>query len=61
MAYQWVENPGDAVRLWSFLYKTFSFDTNKIHRLSLQTLVRKVGSQPTPDQKKNIALRCSQL
>jgi hypothetical protein len=36
----------------------FGFDTNIIYRLSLQTLVRKVRSQPTSDQKKDIALRC---
>src|SRR5260221_4592148 len=32
-----------------------------MHRLSLQALARKVGSHPTPDQKKDIALRRSRL
>jgi hypothetical protein len=44
-----------------FLSKTSDFDTNKICRLSLQALVRKIGSHPTPDQKKDIVLRRSQL
>ena len=44
----------------SFLSKTSDFDTNKC-RLSLQALVRKIGRHPTPDQKKDIALRCSRL
>ena len=61
MACHRVKNPGDAVRLCSFLSKIFDFDTNKIHRLSLQALVRKVGTQPTPDQKKDVALRRSRL
>jgi hypothetical protein len=45
----------------SFLSKTSDFDTTKIRRLSLQALVRKVGSHPTPDQKRDITLRRSRL
>ena len=45
----------------SFLSKTSDFDTEKIRRLLLQALVRNIGSHPTPDQKRDIALRCSQL
>jgi hypothetical protein len=33
----------------------------KTHRLLLQALVRKIGSYPTPDQKRDITLRHSQL
>ena len=44
----------------SFLSKTSDFDANKC-RLSLQALVRKIGRHPTPDQKKDIALRRSRL
>jgi hypothetical protein len=47
--------------LGSFLSKTSDFDIKKIHRLSLQALVRKFESHPTPDQKRDIALRRSQL
>jgi hypothetical protein len=45
----------------SFLSNTSSFDTNKICRLSLQADVRKIGSRPTPDQKRDIALKRSRL
>ena len=45
----------------SFLSRTSDFDTQKIRRLSLQALVRKIGSHPTPDQKRDIALRRSRL
>src|SRR5712691_1668734 len=45
----------------SFLTKAPNFDTEKICRLSLQALVRKIGSHPTPDQKRDITLRRSQL
>jgi hypothetical protein len=45
----------------SLLSKTSDFDTKKLHRLSLQALVRKIGPQPTPDQKRDIALRRSRL
>ena len=45
----------------SFLIKSPDFDTNKICRLSLQALVRKNGSHPTPDQKRDIALKRSRL
>jgi hypothetical protein len=45
----------------SFLRKTSGFDTMKIRRLSLQALVRKIGSHPTLDQKRDIALRRSRL
>jgi hypothetical protein len=45
----------------TFLSKTSDFDTIKSHRLSLQALVRKVGSNPTPYQKRDVALRQSQL
>jgi hypothetical protein len=45
----------------SFLSETSDFDTTKICRLSLQALVRKIGSHPTPDQKRDIALRRSRL
>jgi len=44
-----------------FLSKTCDFDTDKICRLSLQALMRKIGSHPTPDQKRDIVLRRSQL
>ena len=44
-----------------FLSKTPDFDTNKICRLSLQALARKIGSHPTPDQKRDLALKRSQL
>jgi len=37
--------------------ETFSFDPRKLHRLSLQALVRKTGSYPTPDQKRDLTLR----
>lgn len=42
-------------------YKTSGFDTKKICRLSLQAQVRKIGSHPTPDQKRDIVLRRSRL
>jgi hypothetical protein len=45
----------------SFLSKTSDFDTKNIHRLSLQALVRNIGSHPTPDQKRDITLRRSRL
>jgi len=45
----------------SYLSKTCGSDTKKIYRLSLQALVRKLGSHPTPDQKMDITLKCSQL
>ncbi len=45
----------------SFLTKAPDFDTEKICRLSLQALVRKIGSHPTPDQKRDITSRRSQL
>ena len=35
--------------------------TRKICRLLLQALVRKIGAHPTPDQKRDIALRHSQI
>jgi hypothetical protein len=49
------------IQCGTFLYKTSGFDTNKICRLSLQALVRKIGSNPTPDQKRDIAIRRSRL
>jgi len=61
VACQWVENSRDAVWLPQFLSKTSNIDTKKICRLSLQALVRKIGSHPTPDQKRDIALRRSRL
>jgi len=45
----------------SLLSKTSNFNTKKICRLSLQALARKIGPHLTPDQKRDIALRCSQL
>ena len=45
----------------SFFHKTFDFDTNKICRLSLQALVRKTGSRLTPNQKRDIVLKRSQI
>jgi len=45
----------------SFLSKASDIDTKKIHRLSLQALVRKIGSHPTLDQKRDIVLRRSHL
>ena len=45
----------------SFLSEASDIDTKKICRLSLQALVRKIGSHPTPDQKRDIALRRSRL
>jgi len=44
-----------------FLSKTCDFDTDKICRLSLQALMRKIGSHPMLDQKRDIVLRRSQL
>ena len=35
--------------------------TKKIHRLSLQALVRKIGSCPTPDKEREIALKRSRI
>jgi hypothetical protein len=37
------------------------FDNDKISRLSLQAMVRNIGSHPTPDQKRDIALKRSRL
>ena len=45
----------------SFFRKAFDIDTNKICRLSLQALVRKTGSLPTPDQKRDIVLKRSRI
>ena len=45
----------------SFLRKASGFDAKRICRLSLQALVRKIGSHPTPDQNRDIALRRSRL
>ena len=45
----------------SFLHKNFDFNTNKMCRFLLQALVRKTGSYPTPDQKRDIILKCSQI
>jgi len=45
----------------SFLSRTSDFDVKKIRRLTVQALVRKIGSHPTPDQKRDIALRRSRL
>ena len=45
----------------SFLSKASDIDAKKIHRLSLQALVRKIGSHPMPDQKRDIVLRRSHL
>src|SRR6267378_2265851 len=61
MACQRIKISRDAVWLWQLLSKTSDFDTKKLRRLSLQALVRKIGSHPTPDQRRDIALRCSRL
>jgi len=45
----------------SSLSKIYGSNMKKINRLSLQALVRKLGSHPTPDQKMDITLRHSQL
>ena len=45
----------------SLLSETSDIDTKKLYRLSLQALVRKTGSHPTPDQKRDLALRRSWL
>ena len=45
----------------SFIGNTSDFDTNKLCRLLLKALVRKIGSHPTPDQKKDLALKHSWL
>jgi len=45
----------------SYLSKTHGSDAKNIYRLSLQALVRKLGSRPTPDQKTDITLRRSRL
>lgn len=45
----------------SFLRNAYDFNAMKTHRLSLQALVRRFGFSPTPDQKRDIALRRSQL
>jgi hypothetical protein len=61
VARQRIENSRDAVWPRQFSHtKTYGFD-KKIRRLSLQALVRKIGSHPTPDQKRDIALRRSQI
>src|SRR6266581_1060836 len=61
MACQWIKNSRDAVWLWQFLSKTSDFDTKKLRRLLLQALVRKIGSHPTLDQRRDIALKHSRL
>jgi len=43
----------------SSLSKIYGSNMKKINRLSLQALVRKLGSHPTPDQKTDIMLRRS--
>ena len=45
----------------SFLTETWNFDTMISPRLSLQALVRNTGSNPTPDQERDIVLRRSHL
>ena len=45
----------------SFLSSASDFDTKTIRRLSIQALVRRIGSHPTPDQQRDIALRRSRL
>ena len=45
----------------NYLNEASDFDTKKLYRLSLQAAVRKTGSHPTPDQKRDIALRRSRL
>ena len=45
----------------SLLSNIFDFDKKKMCRLSLQALVRKIGSHPTPDQKRDITVKRSQL
>ena len=61
MGCQRAEDSRDAVWLRQLPSKASDFDPNKIHRLSLQALVRKIGPHPTPDQKRDIALRRSRL
>jgi hypothetical protein len=60
MACQRIENSRDTVWLWQFP-QSDDFDTEEICRLSLQALIRKIGSHPTLDQKRDIALKHSQL
>jgi hypothetical protein len=61
MAWQWVEDPGDAVRFSApFPVRLLSMVSQK-HRLSLQALVRKIKSHPTPDQQRDIALKRARL
>jgi len=45
----------------SFLSKTYNFYIHQICRLSLQALVRKIGSHSTLSQKRDVALKRSQL
>jgi hypothetical protein len=45
----------------NLLRKASNFETIKIRRISLQAQVRKIGSHPTPDQKREIALSRSRL
>src|SRR5258708_27896741 len=45
----------------SFYNMTPHFNIENMHRLSVQAVVRNVGSSPTPDQKRDIALRRSRL
>ena len=61
MSCQWAKNSRDAVWLWQLPSEASDFDTSKTHRLSLQALVRRIGPHPTPDQKRDIALKCSGL
>jgi hypothetical protein len=51
----------EASALHRFFSKTSDFDMTKTHRLLLQALVRKIGSHPILDQKRDIALRHSWL
>ena len=58
MAGQWVENPRDTVRFPNIFFREIS---DCCYRLSLQALVRKIGSRTTPSQQRDIILRRARL
>jgi hypothetical protein len=61
MARQWIENSGYTVWYRRLPQRNFCSCFGKTHRLHLQAHVRKIGSHPTPNQKKDIALKRSRL
>lgn len=55
------KDSGDAVCLSAPSLMKLPIVTSRKHRLSLQALVRKIGSPPTPDQQKDVALKRARL